>query len=554
VHLEAGDGGLCALTKRGQVVCHYFGPVEQSAQSFAPQALDGAAVTGLGGQPVEVAKGDVYACARLDKGQVSCWDPFGSMTRIDVTDVASLAAGDSHVCALHRDGSVSCWADGVATSELGLPGNSVDHAVAKVEGLGDVARIDASGMSTCALRRDGSIWCWGVFADPWHSGRGGGQVIAKPTRVEGIVKATQLGVGDGFACAVDDRGVWCWGAAVAGQLGDGRPVEVARPRAVGLEAKALHVSAGPNHSCAVLEDGRVTCWGYHYGDDAITTGSGPARKVVAGVSDAERVFSGEGRACVVRKGGTVSCWSPNTAMPVEALASPSVDAIWLDVDRSCLAHRDGTVGCAGALVRPTEPVPGMADVTQIESGSSDGVFVLTRAGEPVFFTLSIVPPRRVVERSPFPGVRGAVDIASSAFRSCAVLASGEISCGRLGGYGGLPARQPEKVKGVANAVEVACANEGTMCYRSRAGSVHCVGEHGRGALGDGRLAPVPPDTFSTVADLDDAKAIAVGGAHACALRASGEVVCWGDDGYGQVSGEAGAYASCPRAVVAIAAR
>src|SRR5262245_19655600 len=85
--------------------------------------------------------------------------------------------------------------------------------------------ISAGGGHSCAVRKDGKVWCWGRN-DEGQLGNGTADDSDLPVPVDDVslVKATQVGAGGGFSCALDDTGqAWCWGLNSSGQLGDGAP-------------------------------------------------------------------------------------------------------------------------------------------------------------------------------------------------------------------------------------------------------------------------------------------------------------------------------------------
>ena len=55
----------------------------------------------------------------------------------------------------------------------------------------------------------------------------------------------------------------CWGANGSGQLGDGTTVSAPLTALVTVAgvSGAVDVAVGTQHSCAVLADGSVRCWG-----------------------------------------------------------------------------------------------------------------------------------------------------------------------------------------------------------------------------------------------------------------------------------------------------
>ena len=96
--------------------------------------------------------------------------------------------------------------------------------------------------------------------------------------VASLAEAATLSAGEEHTCAVVDQGVRCWGANDYGQLG--KPQVRSSPMAVdvvGLEPGRSHgvtaVAAGNSHTCAVV-DGTAMCWGWN-GDGQL--GSGQCR-------------------------------------------------------------------------------------------------------------------------------------------------------------------------------------------------------------------------------------------------------------------------------------
>jgi len=82
-------------------------------------------------------------------------------------------------------------------------------------------------------------------------------------------RVLQLTVGAGHTCALMVEGrVRCWGDGSVGQLGIGLKGALRDPSAFnedvdldGQGGRAVEVVAGFGHTCALLEGGRVRCWG-----------------------------------------------------------------------------------------------------------------------------------------------------------------------------------------------------------------------------------------------------------------------------------------------------
>jgi alpha-tubulin suppressor-like RCC1 family protein len=81
--------------------------------------------------------------------------------------------------------------------------------------------------------------------------------------MEGVRQAAVASAGGTFTCALLQEGsVVCWGANGQGQLGDGSGIDSDVPVAVALPGSAWAVTAGAAHACAILAaGGEVYCWG-----------------------------------------------------------------------------------------------------------------------------------------------------------------------------------------------------------------------------------------------------------------------------------------------------
>jgi alpha-tubulin suppressor-like RCC1 family protein len=150
--------------------------------------------------------------------------PFAVMVP-NLSDVAHLAVGSAN-CALKTDGTVWCWGENgdgdLGTGMVGTPA----YSAVPVEVLNSPngspftgsAAISGGGNSTCTLKADGSVWCWGNFNDTQH---------ASPIPIllmsgSMLLNAIEVAAGSNHGCALlSDGSIWCWGAGNGGQLGDG---------------------------------------------------------------------------------------------------------------------------------------------------------------------------------------------------------------------------------------------------------------------------------------------------------------------------------------------
>jgi alpha-tubulin suppressor-like RCC1 family protein len=249
------------------------------------------------------------------------------------------------------------------------------------------------------------------------------------------------------------------------------------------------VSAGGTHTCALLVDGRVRCWGDNsfnqlgyqnrlpVGDDEFPSGAGDVN--VGG--PVTQIAAGESHTCALLDTRAVRCWGFAGAAALGYGRSPELN--------EPAAYGDVTVG---------------GDVTQIDVGLR---------------------------------------------HSCAVLATGKVRCwgenesGELGYAGRLPVGDDEvpasagdvEVGGSVRQISLGAAH---TCALLESGTVRCWGSNSRGQLGYPHTWNVGDDEAPTSAGDVQVGApvvqVTAGDAHTCALLAGGTVRCWGFAGSGRL--------------------
>jgi alpha-tubulin suppressor-like RCC1 family protein len=377
-----------------------------------------------------------------------------------------------------------------------------------------------AGFNTCALLSGGSVECWGdnEFGElgngtnPQACNEGGSPCSARPVAVSEITGATQLSAGPtGTVCALLFGGrVDCWGRASEGELGDGTntgPEGCAggeacstTPVAVRGITDATYVSAGSQHTCALLSGGEVACWGLSewLGDGDVGSESCPTLdseecstipKPVSGIIDATQISTAGDQTCALLSNGHVDCWGYNM---------------------------DGELG-DGTTLNAEVPVAvsGITDATQITAGGFQTCALLSGGGvdcwgDNAYGELGIgttIGPETCenevepCSKTPVPvsGVTHATQISSGGEHTCALLSGGSIDCWGQNEYGELGnatntgpescytlfcSTAPVAVSGITAARQIT-AGEDQTCALLSEGGVDCWGYNGDGELGDG---------------------------------------------------------------------
>jgi cysteine-rich repeat protein len=378
--VAAGGSHTCALVyKRSVIRCWGFNQVGQLGLGDTANRGDQADELGKYLPPlrfstpaVAIAAGDDHTCALLKDGRVICWGengdgqlglgdmlPRGNKTGETGDALASvslgtnltataIAAGFEHTCALLNDGSVKCWGDngfgqlGVGASDnRGNHGDELGDMLPTVNlGAGQTATAIAAGARhTCALLDDRSVKCWGLNT----SGQlGVGDTLTRGDMMGYSLAAIDLGasktvsaiaVGASHTCALlDDRSVKCWGDNQFGQLGRGDtqnrgdgPTEMGDnllPIPLGTDMTAMAIATGANHTCALLSNGSIKCWGANYEGqlgrgDTQNRGDGPNEMgdnlpaIDLGARKAVAISSGLHHICARLDDSSLKCWGDN---------------------------------------------------------------------------------------------------------------------------------------------------------------------------------------------------------------------------------------------------
>lgn len=267
----------CALDAHAGVWCWGMNWAGNVGDGTTQPRLTPIRIAALGAGPRDYSASDTHACAVDDRGGTWCWGSnleglLGDGTtasRYDpvpvggpAVDAAQVASGRVHTCRLSTAGSVSCWGAGYF-GQLGNGGSNGSLLPSDVVGITDGAvQIAVGDFHSCAVTAQGNLYCWGsnVFS---QLGVAIGETTSTPTLVPRLAGAwRRVTAGRQHTCAeVEDGRVACWGWNSTGQAGVASGEIIGTPTLVHLPAPAISLAAGLMHTCALLADGVPWCWG-----------------------------------------------------------------------------------------------------------------------------------------------------------------------------------------------------------------------------------------------------------------------------------------------------
>lgn len=265
--------------------------------------------------------------------------------------VQQIAAGEWFTCALLLGEDVKCWGYN-GDGELGL-GDMIHRGDKPDQMGGNLPRVDLGSNKTasflgvgynhaCARLHDGTVKCWGWndfaqlgLGDKNHRGDEAGEMgeLLPIVDLGTELAVTGLAAGGAHTCVLfKDGRLKCWGNNVRGQLGLGHTERLGdEPGEMGVnlpfvdfgaaqQAKAMVVGAG--HTCALMTDGRLKCWGWNeFGQlgqgDTSDRGDGPGEmgNSLPFVKLGNQAIAIAGRSkhtCALLDGGEVKCWGDNS--------------------------------------------------------------------------------------------------------------------------------------------------------------------------------------------------------------------------------------------------
>jgi alpha-tubulin suppressor-like RCC1 family protein len=313
--------------------------------------------------------------------------------------------------------------------------------------------------------------------------------------------------------------VWCWGRNGNGELGVGSTIQSFEPIKVDTLRNTTSISAGGSHTCAVNNSGEVKCWGYNLqfqlGSSTIANSLVPV--TVPGLSGISMLSAGTGHTCAVNSDGQVVCWGFNDHGQVgngtnqSRISTPTVVA---GVSNAISVASGGSHTCA-VLASGFVKCWGANDWGQLGDNSGEDKWSPTNVS----------------------GINNAITVAVGISHSCATLNTGSVKCwgrndyGQIGDGTSVDASLPTAVSGIDNSTQLALGRSST-CARLTTGDVKCWGRNSVNELGNGTSLTNLNKTM--VSNLSTASIISSNYAHTCSVTSTGNVFCWGYNSNGQL--------------------
>ncbi len=495
----------------------------------------------------QVSAGSAHTCAVTEQGGVKCWGSNGAgqlgdgsttdrSTQVDAAGlgvgVSAVANGGAHTCAITSAGGVKCWGSN-ASGQLGDGSNSQQNTPVNVNGLASgVVALAAGASFTCALTSAGGVKCWGLNS----SGQLGDNSLfnrATPVDVSGLTaNVAVITAGSNHTCALlKSGGMKCWGSNANGQLGDNSTIQ--RSTAVdvtGLANGVAAIAAGGSHTCASTASGGAKCWGDNasgdLGDNTATQRTTPV-DVVGLTSGVSAVTVGAFHSCALMASGAAKCWGANTSG---------------QLGDTTTSQRNTATNVPGFNLKVAAITAGNNHTCAVTTGGSLKCWGNNTSGQLGDSTTS--------NRPSLIGVNGlsfdAAAIAGGQSFTCSPDTGGSLRCWGKNDYGQLGNNTagestfksvPVNVVGLSAGMVSVKEGQFHSCGLTASGGVKCWGTNNTSELGLGNagssidLSSVPVDVVGLSSGV---VAIDVGRYHSCALTNVGGVKCWGDNFYGQL--------------------
>jgi hypothetical protein len=258
------------------------------------------------------------------------------------------------------------------------------------------------------------------------------------------------------------------------------------------------VAAGGQHSCAIADDGMLSCWGSNTnGQSSVSISLGPVLQVAAGAA----------HTCVIQDDSTVTCWGASSNQQLSLpFGLGAVKEITAKGNHTCAVRADDTVACWGDNSSGQTDVPfALGAVRGVAAGTAHSCAIRLSDDNVICWGAN-----ESGQSAPSLSLGAVQQVAAAETFTCAIKADGTAAC--WGAY----------APSISGQVLHIAAGQGHLCVVEADGDANCAGESSSGQTS----IPFALGTVTQLAGGDD---------HTCALKSSGVVACWGSGLSGQTS-------------------
>lgn len=579
VEISAGRGSTCVVLNTGSVKCWGDNSQKQlgnnSAVAYSSVAVDVSGITTAS----KIALAQYSTCALLVDATVMCWgdNRYGQMSNGGIVSprvVPSLVANLSGVvslssdpgadvfCALTTSGQAWCWGAGGA-GQRGNGNTNANPWMTSPNGLASgVLSISVGSGHSCAALTGNVVKCWGFNTQGGASGGTSRTNVLSPTTITGATGSAVM-AGLYSSCSYSSSSTWqCWGSNSSFERGDGGPdgggpfaVEVARQSLLVINKPAapatLQVTNYSTSTVSLSWVAPVSNGGTAIYDYVIEAkdGSNDWFVINDGVSTATTftwVNAVKGSSYLFRVSALnlTDIGSDATALS-SSVVTRTVPGSPTSVRET--GHTDTSLQFD--WVAPSEdggsPITDYKIEIQTAGGSwavfNDSISTSTSA-QVTGLTRGSIYAVRVsavsAEGASAPTLSEQIMSMSLGRQSCAVLASGQVTCwgvntvGQLGVPPSSAVYQQVLVPGISNATQVDVGVDHSCALLSDQ-TMKCWGSGSFGQLGNGAMSswsgPVAVTGLTGVVNFS------TGNGFTCANKSDGTVWCWGKNDKRQVN-------------------
>ncbi|MBN2718220.1 MAG: hypothetical protein JXX14_20415 [Deltaproteobacteria bacterium] len=284
---------------------------------------------------IDVCVGVDHSCAVQSSGKVTCWGSniFGESDVPDGVEFTAVSCSESYTCGLTKDGAIRCWGQRLACIDNEQNDSCMETPALHPPDEKGFRQLVVGGDATCALRADGTVYCWGNTSNPCFGPPGEGkqyvQIDGNGCSYCGLEASGKVDCGD-------DNDALHSPPDVIEQPWDVKPL----PENILFSSIAVEGT----WACGILKDdpAEIYCWGQDTQDALSPTGgTWNEEKIPVTRIDTNLWFK-----CILREGKKYKCYGEQGG----TLSYPPDDnfvKLAMEGNHGCGVLKNGHVRCWG---------------------------------------------------------------------------------------------------------------------------------------------------------------------------------------------------------------